>query len=126
MQLRGNKRGCICVDIGNGKELELTESDIRELYKRLNRLTEHLDEEWAVIALIDLYADASAFAGTHDITDFIPMAIDKKASSSVIEELHRKIATESDPWLRGEYAGWLRMPGVRQEETRRLNDEQIE
>jgi len=100
------------------------ESDIHELYKRLDRLTEHLDEEWAVLALIDLYAKASACAGAHDLTDFIPMAINENASSNVIEELHRKIATASDPWLRNEYASWLRMPGVRQEETRRMTNEQ--
>lgn len=100
------------------------ESDIHELYKRLDQLTEHLDEEWAVVALIDLYADASGFSGTHDITDFIPMAIDQNASLNVIEALHRKIAAESDPWIRKEYASWFRMPGVRQAEMRRTTDEQ--
>ena len=100
------------------------EPGIHELYKRLDRLTEHLDEEWAVLALIDLYADASECTGAHDITDFIPMAIDQKACSNVVEELHRKIATASDPWLRNEYASWLRMPGVRREETRRMTNEQ--
>ncbi|CAM4161686.1 hypothetical protein [Saccharibacillus endophyticus] len=100
------------------------ESGIHELYKRLDRLTEHLDEERAVIALIDLYADASACTGAHDITDFIPMAINENASSNVIEELHRTIEAERDPWLRAEYASWLRMPGVRREETRRTTNEQ--
>ncbi|NGZ75036.1 hypothetical protein [Saccharibacillus alkalitolerans] len=61
---------------------------IRALYERLDLLTMRLDEdaEKALIALIDLHAEASEIVGLHDIVDFVALAIDREATARVAVE----------------------------------------
>ncbi|OWR30962.1 hypothetical protein CDO73_10290 [Saccharibacillus sp. O23] len=95
------------------------EQKIKALYERLDRLTMRLDEdsEEALIALIDLHAEASEIVGLHDIVDFVALAIDREATPRVAAEIRSRASVEQDPWLRNEYRDWLEMPGVKRAEA---------
>lgn len=92
---------------------------IKSLYERFDRLTMrlHEDTEEALIALIDLHAEASEIVGLHDLVDFVALAIDREATPRVAAEIRLRAADESDPWLRNEYRDWLEMPGVKRAEA---------
>ncbi|OWA34208.1 hypothetical protein B9G55_17965 [Saccharibacillus sp. O16] len=86
---------------------------VTRLYERMEELTQRLDEEQTLLDLIDLHAEASNIPGMHDVTDFVVLALDDLATPHIAAELRARAEHDPDPWLRSEYAEWLKMPGFR-------------